>query len=227
MVKRLVHWIHDYLHALHKQSHAFLYRKPPEHYIGYRVSNKCPIILIPGVYEKWHFLRAIADPLSLKGYPIYVLEHLGYNTKAIHRSAQLVRELIDYEKLQNVVIIAHSKGGLIGKHLLVFDNKDDKVKKLIAIATPFGGSNIVRFLPIKSLKELHPEHETIKKLQAGKEVNHKIVSIFGIFDNHIWPLESCFLNGAKNIEINTYGHHKILFNKKVREIVIAEVEKTS
>ena len=225
MLKKVGYWIHDYLHALHKQSYAFLYRKPPKHYLGHIIANKYPIVLIPGIYEKWHFLKAIADPLSLKGHPIYVLEHLGYNTKAIPHSAKLVRELIDSEKLENVVIIAHSKGGLIGKYLLVFNNDDEKVKKLIAIATPFGGSHIVTLIPHKPAKELHPRSEIIRKLGERKDVNNKIVSIFGMFDNHVWPESSCVLGGAKNIKVGIYGHHKILFNKKIKEIVAAEIEK--
>ncbi|MEK7465318.1 MAG: hypothetical protein AAB631_00915 [Patescibacteria group bacterium] len=119
----VIFWVHDYLHAIHKQSYAFLYRKPPAHYLGYVKHDKKPIILIPGVYEKWHFLKALADPLSRMGHPVYALEHLGYNTKEIHRSAQLVRELIDKQNLNNIVILAHSKGGLIGKYLLAFNNK--------------------------------------------------------------------------------------------------------
>lgn len=225
MIKKLGHWIHDYLHALHKQSYAFLYRKPPRHYLDYRVRDKCPIILIPGIYEKWHFLKAIADPLSRKGHPVYALEYLGYNTKTISHSAELVRELINAEKLENVVIIAHSKGGLIGKHLLAFDNADGKVKKLIAIATPFGGSHIVKLIPHKPAKELHPASEIIQTLKGRRDVNKKIVSVFGVFDNHVWPGSSCVLDGAKNIEVPIYGHHKILFSKKVKEIVSAEVEK--
>jgi hypothetical protein len=37
---------------------------------------------------------------------------------------------------------------------------------MIAIATPFAGSYAVRFFRNKALQELHPKHETIKKLQA-------------------------------------------------------------
>ncbi|MFY9462258.1 MAG: alpha/beta fold hydrolase [Candidatus Sungiibacteriota bacterium] len=225
MLKKLWHWTHDYLYALHTQSNAFIYRKPPEHYLGYIVENKRPVILIPGVYEKWHFLKALADPLSLKGHPIYALEHLGYNTKEVHHSAKLVRELIEEKDLYNVIILAHSKGGLIGKHLLAFDNKDGRVKKMIAIAAPFGGSHIVRFITHKSFREFRPEHETIKKLQEQKGVNHKIISIFGIFDNHVWPTSSSVIEGGKNIQINCHGHHKILFDKHVRDIVLREIEK--
>ncbi|MDP2668829.1 MAG: alpha/beta fold hydrolase [bacterium] len=225
MLKKIGYWVHDYLHAIHKQSYAFIYRKPLTHYLGFIEEGKSPIILIPGIYEKWHFLKAVADPLSRLGHPVYILEHLGYNINSIQDSAKLIRELIDEKKLEKVIIIAHSKGGLIGKYLLAFDNKDNKINKLITIASPFGGTNLVKMISHKSLKELRPDSEIIKRLQEENGVNSKIVSIYGTFDNHIWPESSCVLDSAKNIQVNEYGHHKILFSSEVKNIVLQEVEK--
>ena len=224
MVKKIKHWFIDYLHALRGHSYSF-FVKPPRHYLDYVKAEKAPIILIPGVYEKWHFLKAIADPLSLKGHPIYVLEHLGYNTKEIHHAAKLIQELIDEKNLHNVILIAHSKGGLIGKYLLAFHNKDRRIKKLIAIATPFGGSHIVKLIPHKAGKELAPTSKIIQDLQEKKEVNTMIISIYGTFDNHVWPETSCNLEGATNIQIDVHGHHKILFDKKLKEIIQSVVDK--
>ncbi|MEK7465317.1 MAG: hypothetical protein AAB631_00910 [Patescibacteria group bacterium] len=90
---------------------------------------------------------------------------------------------------------------------------------------PFGGSAVARIFPQKHLKEFHPEHETVQKLKKQGAINKNVVSIFGVFDNHVWPVESCRLDGAKNIQVNSFGHHKILFDKKVKEIVLSEVEK--
>ncbi len=226
MFKKIGNWIEDYIHAIHKHSFAFIFLKQPKHYLGHTIEGKCPIILIPGIYEKWHFLDYIATPLSQMGHPIYTLKKLGYNTKEIKHTAKLVRELIDEKKLKNIIIISHSKGGLIGKYLLSFLNKDERIKKMITVATPFGGSYIVKYFPYTSLRELHPDSEIIKELQSKKDMNHKIVSIFGIFDNHVWPVSSCVLEGAKNIEVNIHGHHKILFSKKVKEIILSEVKNT-
>ncbi|MCX6763503.1 MAG: alpha/beta hydrolase [Candidatus Moranbacteria bacterium] len=222
-IKKITNWVRDYFYLA--KGHAFMFRKPPKHYLGYISGNKPPIILIPGVYSKWQFLKAIADPISLKGHPVYAVENLGYNTKAIDHSAKLIRELINEKNLHNVIIIAHSKGGLIAEYLLTFNNQDGRVIKVIAIATPFLGSHAVKLLPCKAFKEIHPESEVIKLLNSESAINHKIVSIFGEFDNHVWPTGNCRLEGAKNIQVNVYGHHKILFNKHVLNIVLEEIEK--
>src|SRR3989344_5464630 len=158
---KLGRWVRDYLHAAKEQVASFLVQKPPDHYLRHIIHGKCPLILIPGVLEKWHFLHAIADPLSRQGHPVYVLEHLGYNTRTIHESAELVRKLIDEQHLYDAVIVAHSKGGLIGKYVLAHRNSDNRVRKVIAIATPFRGSRIAHLIPARFLRELSPSSDAI------------------------------------------------------------------
>ncbi len=220
------HWVRDYAHALRGLGRSFLYRKPPRHYLGYVREDKSPVILIPGLYSRWPFLKFLADPLSRAGHPVYVLPRLGYHASEIPRAAEIVRELIDAHHLEKVIILAHSKGGLVGKYVLAFLNRDRRVKKLIAIASPFGGSHAVRFFPLKPLRELYPSSPVVNMLREQSGANHHITSIFGLFDNHVWPQESCRLEGAKNIQVDVHGHHKILFDHKVRDIVLREVELT-
>lgn len=224
-IRNLRHWIKDYFHLARLYGHTIFVRKPPKHYLGHIVMHKAPIILIPGVTTKWTFLKIIADPLSLQGHPIYVIEKLGYNMKDIPTSATLVRDVINEYDLKDVVIIAHSKGGLIGKYALLFNNADARIKKMVAIATPFGGSEVANFIPHQAIRELSPKDGIIQKLNVAKEVNGKITSIYGLFDNHVWPVESCRLEGAKNIQVAVHGHHAILVDPKVRDVVISEVEK--
>ncbi len=221
---KLIHWVRDYLHAAKGHGLAFLSRRPPIHYLGYIEEGRAPIVLIPGIYAKWHFLKAIADPLSNLGHPIYIVDKLGYNAREIPDGAKLVQELIDEKNLRNVIIIAHSKGGLIGKYILARHNKDSRVRKMIAIATPFGGSCLAHLIPHRAAKELAPESGIICELNEEKDVNRLIVSIFGLFDNHVWPTLSCQLDGAKNIQVPVYGHHKILFNKETLDMVLKETE---
>ncbi|MCX6722149.1 MAG: hypothetical protein NTY04_03085 [Candidatus Staskawiczbacteria bacterium] len=221
-ISKTTHWIKDYLYALGRH---FLFYKPIEKYVWPVKKEKSPIILIPGLFEKHDFLEAFADSLSLAGHPIYFSKNLGRNVKDISKSAELVRDLIKEKDLRSVIIVAHSKGGLIGKYLLGFENSDDRIKKLITIATPWKGSSLFILNLHKSFKELRPMSDILNKLYEQKQVNHKIVSIYGESDNVIWPVESCHLEGAKNIQVENHGHHKILFDKKVVDIVMSEVEK--
>lgn len=223
MAKKLWYWISDYVHGLWGLFHMAWYNNPPDHYLGFIVPNRDPVILIPGILGTWPFLKTLGDAVSKRGHPVYIVRELGYNTKDIHDSTCPIRALIRRYDLRNVILIAHSKGGLIGKHLLAFHNEEKRVKKLIAIATPFAGSKLARLVPTRAFHELLPESENIRELQKNMDANKHIVSIFGTFDNHVWPNESSRLEGAKNVQLPTYGHHRILFDTEMQEAVMQEI----
>jgi len=220
-MKRLGHWIIDYLYMTHGQTIGFLRRKTPKHYLGFVRENKSPVILIPGLLERWGFLKKLGDKISLEGHPVYIVPKLGYNLKDIPTSAKIVREMIEETNIQNAVIVAHSKGGLIGKYLLIHLNDDQAVKGVISIATPYSGSYLIKFLPHKSFRELRTDSKIIHELQSHKEVNKKIISIAPIFDNHIW--EGSRLEGAENITVDEKGHHKIIYNKELEKIILTSL----
>lgn len=223
-IQKLRHWVADYLYFLKGVSFSFWYRKPPAHYLGHTTPGKSPVVIIPGVMSTWHFMKNLADPISLRGHPLYVVKELGYNLQSISASAEIVRKLIDDKKLSDVILIGHSKGGLVGKHMLSFHNRDGKIRKLIAIATPFAGSKLAHVAPVTSLGELRPGSSSIAVLEKKKKVNENIVNIYGSFDNHIWPHESMRLEGAKNICLDIKGHTKILFDAEASLAVLAELE---
>ena len=198
----------------------FFYRKPPSHYLDYVIEDKNPVILIPGVSDKWAFLKKLGDSISLTGHPVYVSHELGSNLLNIPDSSKIIREIIDKNNLKNVVIVGHSKGGLIGKYLLMHTNSNDKIIRLIAIATPFSGSKIVKYLPWKRYKELMPTSKIIREVDSNKKVNSKIISIMPELDTRIWSDKGSFLEGALNIKVPIKGHHKIVFDKNVIKKII-------
>lgn len=201
-----------------------IHKNPPKHYLNFPVKGKMPIILIPGISNKWGFLKKLGDSISAKGYPVYVVTKLEFNFFDIPTSAKIVRTIIDENKLKKAVIVGHSKGGLIGKYFLIHDNKDNKVKGLIAIGAPFSGSILARLSP-RSHKELIPESKIIKILNSYKKVNSKIISIMPAFDNHVWHEKGSNLEGAANITVPTKGHHRIVFDNSAINKIIDSIEK--
>lgn len=220
-----LYWIVDYFYLLLGNLSMLIHKKPPEHYLGFVIDKKAPIILIPGISNKWGFLKHLGDKISLKGHPVYIVNKLKFNLFDIRTSAKIVREIIDKNNLRKVIIVGHSKGGLIGKYFLVHENKDEKVKGLIAIATPFSGSQLASQIPGKAYKELAPESKIIGELNSHKEVNSKIVSIMPEFDNHVWSEKGSRLEGALNIAVPIKGHHKIVFDKGIINKIIELIGK--
>lgn len=216
-------WIKDYLHLIKGYSLMYLHHKAPHHYLGFTVEGKIPVILIPGIAEKWGFLKSLGDKISLEGHPVYIVPKLGHNLTDIPKSARIIKDLIEENKLKSVIIVTHSKGGLIAKYLLIHFNKDNVVKGVIAIATPFSGSALVRLVRHKSFKELSPTSQLIQDLNSNTIVNNRIISIYPSYDNHV-P-EGSILTYAENIKVNVKGHHKILFDNQVQKITIEKIDK--
>jgi triacylglycerol esterase/lipase EstA (alpha/beta hydrolase family) len=167
-----------------------------------------PVLLLPGVYETWHFLEAIGIRLNALGHPVHVVPTFGRNRGPIAQMAELAGDYLEGVDLRDVAIVAHSKGGLIGKTLMLADEHGARVSRMVAVNTPFSGSDYAHLIPIRTLREFVPTHDTIVALANSADVNRHITSIFSSWDPII-PNGSV-LDGATNIELPVSGHFRIL-----------------
>jgi len=185
--------------------------------------NKTEIVLIPGVYEDWRFMKSIADHLHAHGYKIHVLEGLGRNRGAVETMAALATDYVRKNIQNDYLLVSHSKGGLVGKYMLIDPNASNRLKGLIALNAPFSGSIYAYLLPpLPSLRIFKPHSKILNQLAENTSRNSQIVSIYGTFDPHI-PGGS-FLNGAKNVQLKTKGHFKILDDKVVLKAIIDGID---
>ncbi len=224
-MRKIFYWIIDYYYLLLGKLLMYFYKAPPKQYLGYVVKGKNPVILIPGNSNKWGFLKKLGDTVSDLGHAVYIPHKLGSNLFDIPTSAKIVREIIDNNNLKKVILIGHSKGGLVGKYILIHKNQDNKVNRLIAIGAPFSGSDIVTHLPFRSFQELSPKSKIIQEMNSNFKVNSKIVSIMPEFDNHVWSDKGSYLEGALNIKLPIKGHHKIVFDKMSISKIAGQIEK--
>jgi hypothetical protein len=79
------------------------------------------IVLLPGVYEHWTFLRPLGNALNAAGHRVRVVHGLGTNRRGIAETSERLGRALEKRppSAAGRVLVAHSKGGLIGKHLLV------------------------------------------------------------------------------------------------------------
>jgi len=179
--------------------------------------TRAPILLIPGVYEGWQYLLSAGRRMHEAGHPVHVLRGLGLNTGRIPEAAALAERYLDEHDLHGVVILAHSKGGLIGKHIMAVDDTGQRVSRMVAIATPFSGSRLARYSPVRTLRVFRPGGSTLSRLAANYAINSRITSIYSEFDPVI-PASS-HLDGATNIVVREIGHFRILATKAVLDAV--------
>jgi hypothetical protein len=206
------------------------------------------VYLLPGVYEHWTFLRPLGDALAAAGHRVRVVHGLGVNRRGIAETAERLADVLAATRAPSAgrVLVAHSKGGLIGKHLLITsgaaidaaseamsggDPADAAASApppsggpplgllgLVAVATPFGGARRARVFVDPSIRAFLPDDETIVMLGRETSVNGRIVSVFGPYDPHI-P-EGSGLDGATNIAVPAPGHFRVLAAASTHQAVL-------
>jgi triacylglycerol lipase len=188
----------------------------------YGAGTARPVVLVPGVYERWHFLRPVANRLAEAGHPVHIVPELGVNARAIPRTAERLLAFLTRHDLRGVALVAHSKGGLVGKAAMLED-AEGRIDRLVAVATPFSGSRMADLMVVPALRVFRPRNPVIRRLVAEREVNTRITSIFPAFDPHI-P-EGSVLEGATNVRLDVVGHFRVLEDPAALDAVVAAVER--
>lgn len=170
------------------------------------------IVVLPGVYETWRFLQPLVVAMHDRGHPVHIVDTLHRNQRPVMEMAGAVAEFLEQHDLSDVILVAHSKGGLAGK-IVMTGSAGERVRSMLAIATPFGGSRYARLMLSRTLREFSPDNPEIVDLGQQLTANERIVSVYAAFDPHI-P-EGSELAGAKNVRLDTGGHFRILAHPRV------------
>lgn len=164
-----------------------------------------PVVVVPGSGENWRFLRPLITRVHEAGHPVRVLPELRYTRGSIESGAALLLDHLERSDLTAVTLLAHSKGGLIGKLAMA--------GTAIAGSTGWwlwprrGSAPRAELLPLRHLRGLRPGAPLIASLALQTAPNARITSIYASWDEHV-PLGS-ELDGATNIVLPIEGHARI------------------
>lgn len=209
MLRNAGWWLADYVYAGWWQLRAMFDRTDPASFTSGEAAR---IVVLPGVYETWKFMQPLVTAMHERGHPVHIVDTLHRNRRPVAEMARSVADFLDAHDLSDVILVAHSKGGLAGK-IVMTGPAAGRVRAMLAVATPFGGSRYARLMLSRTLREFSPEDPSILSLARQLTVNDRIVSVFAAFDPHI-P-EGSELAGAKNVRLDTGGHFRILADPRV------------
>lgn len=214
-VKRARYWARDYLYVGRRQARGLFVREVPA---TFPEGSAPPVVLLAGVLEPWTLLLPVAERLNRAGHPVHVVPELAYNLATLSEASELALSAVVAKDLTDVILVAHSKGGLVGKRMLA-DDRDGRLRALIAIATPFQGSSLARLVPSRTIRALSPDDPAIQDLAQRADLNSLVTSISPSFDPHI-P-DGSHLPGAVNVQVEAIGHFRILNDPDVLDAVVA------
>ncbi|MGI9822256.1 alpha/beta fold hydrolase [Agromyces sp. Marseille-Q5079] len=213
-------WIlRDYAFGFRRRLVQLTARRPPARW-RHGDPTLPDVVLAPGVHEHWSFLIPLADALNGAGHRITIVHGLGMNRLPVAETSRRLQSALARvaPPAGGRVIVAHSKGGLIAKHLLADlergtgpSGADGRrllgVRGAVTLATPYAGSARARWFLDPSMRAFLPTDATILELQRSASVNARIVSIFGTLDAHV--TEGSALPGATNVIVPAAGHFRL------------------
>ena len=210
-------WARDYAYAIGRQLQSFASRVSPDEFLS---GTGRPVVVVPGIFEDWRFMLPLIRSLHQAGHPVHVVTVLQRNRLAVPKAAGLIADYLRDRDLTDTLIVAHSKGGLIGKYAMMALDPERRLVRMVAVASPFSGSRYAGFMLLPSLRALSPRSAVTVQLSREQRVNERITSIYGLFDPHI-P-EGSVLSGARNVQLDTGGHFRILAHEATISAVLAE-----
>lgn len=208
LIQILVTLIPEYYLTLKKHLDAFAKPNPP---LSWQHGDKGDVVIIHGFGEVWTFFETIGDHLNHHGYRVHFISALKKNHLPLKDAVEIVEDYIIKNNLNDIILLSHSKGGIIAK--CVLDTYPDRIQKSITLAVPYGGT-VFAHLRIHNLDEGIPGSLWMRRVHKHTSHNKKIYNLYPRFDNHVIPHKYLLLPGAHNIKIPVIGHARIMQAKE-------------
>lgn len=219
-------WGRDYAFAARMHLRSALDARSPS-VVGLP-GARVQVVLVQGVVERWHFLEPLARRLVRAGHGVRLVPELGRNLAPIVEAAEVVDRVVDGVAAAHpearIVLVGHSKGGLIGKRVLVQRAlRPDAAQPagLVALATPFAGSTRARLLRGSAIREFDPSSEILAALAAERAADARIRLVLPRIDPHIPG--NALPEGMAGVRLRSSGHFRPLATREAAEAVLAAI----
>jgi len=139
--------------------------------------------------------------------------------------AARAEEVCRAAETRQLVVVAHSMGGLVARAWIARHSGAGRLARLITIGAPHHGSRLVRWVPGRCAADMLFGGAWIARLQ-GDEARAAAVptlSIFSAHDELVVPAQSARLENARNVELERLGHLELLLSPPVHRMVEAEI----
>ena len=182
-----------------------------------------PLILVHGYgcsRGVWWFLRR---QLEAAGHVVATVSLTPPYTsigKLVPQLAQRIEEVCAATGADQVILVAHSMGGLVCRSYLA-RHGSSRVERLITIASPHSGSELARIGIGQNAREMEPGSRWLKDL-ASSAIPVRAIAIRTPHDNYVMPHDNQRLHGALDVELDGIGHLALLFSRRTaREVLDA------
>jgi predicted alpha/beta hydrolase family esterase len=186
--------------------------------------GELPVLLVHGYVCNRGFMLPLRRYLSERGVSAY-----SHNLEPVYADidgytdelARRIEEISAATGADQLVILAHSMGGLVARAYLR-KHGARRVAKLITLGTPHRGTVTARIAAGRNGQQMVPGNAWLKQLNEETS-SVPVVSVFSHQDNIVVPQDSALLAGAKIVSLSGMGHVSMPFSRQIREIALTEI----
>jgi len=178
--------------------------------------NKPPVLLLHGFIDNRSVFVLLRRSLAQHGR--HQIESLNYSplTCDIRTAAELlgrhIEEICERTGQPEVDIVGHSLGGLIARYYVQRLGGDARVRTLITLGTPHGGTRVAPVMDAHPIvRQMRPGSAVIQELaEPAPHCRTRFVSFWSDLDHLMAPLETaCIAHPdlhVQNVQVSGIGH---------------------
>ena len=125
--------------------------------------------------------------------------------------ARRIDEVLAQSGATQLILVGHSMGGLVARAYLRRHGAA-RVKLLVTLGAPHGGSELARFGIGESARQMRPGSAWLAALGAPPV---DTLTVFSAHDNYVLPPVNLELPGAQRCTLAYLGHLAMLFSPRV------------
>jgi triacylglycerol lipase len=182
------------------------------------------VVLQHGYLHNGAVWQPLADTLAKRGYRVFTIDqplHASIDDMADRLSAR-IEFVCKKTNEQQVILIAHSMGGLISRAYLRRYG-DARIRRLITLGSPHRGTHHAYLAFRTNGKQMRPNNDWLNELGRAPTFA-SLTSIYSLYDTLITPQDSSRVDGAENIELTGIGHVSMFANSAVQSAVLRVLE---
>ena len=196
--------------------------------VGDIVAAGTPIVLVHGIFDNRSIFTLLRRGLHRRGFgSTYALNYSPWTDDIRSMAARLgdlVAQVCDETGHEQVHVIGHSIGGLIGRYLVQRMGGDDLVHTLVTLGTPHSGTLPAHVVPLELARQMRIGGALINELaEPAPGCRTRMLVIWSDIDQLVIPQAHGRLDHpdlkARNVLIRGVGHLSLPVDGRViREI---------
>ena len=194
--------------------------------------EKPPLVLVHGINDNAGVWLYLTLRLNREGCPVSTFSYFSLfsdMTTVCSRLEGHIRRVEATHPNFKPILVGHSLGGIIIRRWLQAPANQERIRGVITLATPHGGSKVAALAPGKLGREITPSADLIKTLQ-NDAAHPKIpcISLITPTDEAVLPSVSLIPPAGWRMRItNRTSHFGMLFCPRVSRVFLEELRALS